>query len=76
MQNKISSPLKTETEQVVDFRNIESLISKQSDVDVSTAKSEILEPFSEATPFYPKTLVVENDDLEERIESGVSNIRG
>ena len=63
MQNKNSSPPRTETEQVVDFRNIESLISKQSDIDTRFPK-QILEPFWAASTFYPKTLAVANDDLE------------
>ena len=74
LQHKLSLPPRVETKQVVDFRNIESLISKESNVDVITLKPEMMKSFWPASTFYPKTLIVENDDLEEILDLHVQMI--
>ena len=71
---KISPLPQVETEQVVDFRNIESLISKRSNVDAGDSRSVYLEPIWLASNFYSKNLVVENDDLEEIFDLHVDMI--
>ena len=73
LQQKLSLPPQVEIKQVVDFRNIKSLISKESNVDVSIPKPEIVKSFWAASTFYPKTLIVEND-LEEILDLHVEMI--
>ena len=74
LQQEISLPPRVETKPVVDFRNIESLISKRSNVDVDIPKPEMVKSFWAASTFYPKTLIVENDDLEEILDLHVEMI--
>ena len=74
LQGKVALPPRVETKQVVDFRNIESLICKESNVDVSIPKPKMVQSFWTASTFYPKTLIVENDDLEEILDLHVEMI--
>ena len=74
LQKKIVFPPRVETKQVVDFKNIESLISRESNVDASILKPEMVKSFWTASTFYPKTLIVENDDLEEILDIHVDMI--